>query len=172
MAVSPVDRAGLAPVIPLDRREIPQNGVTPVRNPRSATSPEDTQTAETLDEGWAAADELYGEHERGLSRKGRWSSFQGRSGRNWAQADTAPFAPVLRDDSGPGRFKAPDKQLGEPALNYFMRFSASLNEYYRQHGARVGVSRYGQSPDVGANVPPKPSLLMRREFDLEDPLRT
>ena len=134
------------------RGEIPKNGVSPVRRDKADRSGEATETVETT--GWSATEEAYDRHEAGIRRKNRWGGFQGRQ-KGWAftNADTAPFMAHAR---GPAPFQAPPKQLGEPALNYFMRFSAQLNEFYRAHGERVGVSQYGSSP---ADTP---SALARR----------
>lgn len=142
MGAPRVDGAGLLPP-----RVNPRNHLAPAEAAPNAQRPrgrqvdrggEGTATVET--HGWQAADEAYAHHEIGLRRKNRWSGFQGRR-QGWANAPTSPG--MLGPHGGAAPFRAPDKMLGEPALNYFMRFSAALNEYYRAHGERVGVSMYG-----------------------------
>ncbi len=117
---------------------------------------------ETLETPWHAAEEAYDQSDAGRARKQRWSGFKGS-----ADEETLPFrfGPGFAPPKG---FKAPTRFFGEPAINYFMRFSALLHEFYRKHGEEVGVSMYGLSPGD------EPSSLLRRtrfrrRFNLEDP---
>ncbi len=143
---APPNPAAVVPQRVTAPREIQRNGVPSSRGTRADSVSESTETVET--DGWSASDEAYDHHEVAVRRRERWAGFEGRN-RGWTPAndETAPLLARARDH-GPPPFQAPEQQLGEPALNYFMRFSAALNEFYRAHGERVGVSPYGDSPDA------------------------
>ncbi len=148
---------------------VPNPTVNPQSLPRTDSTAESTETVETT--GWEAADETYDQHEVGLKRRQKWSGFSGSNRFGLGTSDgSEPTAPYLAEhrapQSGPGTFQAPPRQLGEPPLNYYMRFSAALNEYFRAYGEKVGVATYGFSPGN------EPSVLLRRgnlrrKFELE-----
>ena len=141
----------LAPTQPV---EVPKQAILPLRKARP-----DSQLGEVTETGWEVADAAYDQHEVGLRRKDRWNGFQGQ------RAAHAALLAALR--GGPAPFQSPESHLGEPALNYFMRFSAALGEYYRAHGERVGITRYAYNPGEDSPRARGGAGGFRRTFALE-----
>ena len=155
MAAPRVDGAMIVP-----QRVNQPKATPPAKRSRDDSSVEVTSTVETT--GWSSTEQAYKKHEIGLRRKNRWSAFQGRQQPpGWANAPTQPGA---WQPHGPLPFRSPDRMLGEPPVNYFMRFSAALNEYYRAHGDKVGVATYGFTPDTQKMSPLFRRRPFRREF--------
>lgn len=152
---SAVDPLQQLPTLPLS---LPKPVHTPAqRKGADRSKGEKTETVEA--KGFEKAEEAY-RHNDVLRRKNGWQGFQGRKGRE-------AYAALLEAlNPGPKTFVAPENRLGEPTLNYFMRFSAALSEYYRKNGSKVGVSMYAFNPGDD----PKSALRrssFRRRFMLE-----
>ena len=160
MAMPRLTGVGVLPQRVDFRRDVPRAGL---QSGRDQNAGETADTGET--NGWATSDAVYDRHEQGLQRRDRWAGFLQHRGWSGTMAETMPSARAMA--FGPAPFQAPPKQLGEPPLNYFMRFSAALNEYYRSHGERVGVGPYGSYTEASPMPRSRRGRHFRRTFSLE-----